>query len=196
MKKFIRYIDKDKLPEQIATHWGVNGEANGFSNRIFAVFELPIFMFVVHWLCVLVTAADSKNKGQNKKAISMVLWIVPVLSVYTSAIIYCTAFGMKFDRDILMLILLGLMFIIIGNYLPKCKQNHTIGIKVHWTLRDEENWNATHRFCGKLWVIGGLLFMLCAFLPTSVIPYILIVLVVVLAIIPILYSYTYYKKKK
>ena len=50
---------------------------------------------------------------------------------------------------------------IIGNYLPKVKQNNTIGIRVVWTLQDEENWSATHRFSGKLWVASGVLCMLC-----------------------------------
>ncbi|MFQ8814402.1 MAG: SdpI family protein [Gallintestinimicrobium sp.] len=50
---------------------------------------------------------------------------------------------------------------VIGNYLPKVKQNNTIGIRVVWSLMDEENWNATHRFSGKLWMASGILCMLC-----------------------------------
>ena len=53
------------------------------------------------------------------------------------------------------------MFMVIGNYLPKVKQNNTIGIRVVWTLQDEENWNATHRFSGKIWVASSILCMLC-----------------------------------
>ncbi len=58
----------------------------------------------------------------------------------------------------------GLLFMVIGNYLPKVKQNNTIGIRVIWTLQDEENWNATHRFSGKLWMASGILCMLCGLL--------------------------------
>ena len=55
----------------------------------------------------------------------------------------------------------GLMFMVIGNYLPKVKQNNTIGIRVVWTLQDEENWNAAHSFSGRIWGTSGILCMLC-----------------------------------
>ena len=55
----------------------------------------------------------------------------------------------------------SLLFIVIGNYLPKIKQNNTIGIRVVWTLQDEENWNATHSFSGIIWGTSGILCMLC-----------------------------------
>ena len=60
---------------------------------------------------------------------------------------------------------LGLMFAAIGNYFPKCRPNRTVGIRIIWTLGSEENWNATHRFAGKVWVIGGLIMVLAALLP-------------------------------
>ena len=59
---------------------------------------------------------------------------------------------------------IGVLFMIIGNYLPKCKQNYTMGIKLPWTLDDEENWNRTHRFAGFLWVAGGVVIAINAFL--------------------------------
>ena len=62
----------------------------------------------------------------------------------------------------------GLMFMVIGNYLPKVKQNNTIGIRVVWTLQDEENWSATHRFSGKIWVASGILCMLCGLFAESI----------------------------
>ena len=55
----------------------------------------------------------------------------------------------------------SLLFIVIGNYLPKIKQNNTIGIRIVWTLQDEENWNATHSFSGRIWRASGILCMLC-----------------------------------
>ena len=55
----------------------------------------------------------------------------------------------------------SLLFIVIGNYLPKIKQNNTIGIRIVWTLQDEENWNAAHSFSGRIWGTSGILCMLC-----------------------------------
>ena len=153
----------NRLPERMATHWGITGAADGFSSKPFAVFAMPLFVLAVHWICVIVTAADPKNKNQTQKAVSLVFWICPFVSLFSGAVIYAAAFGMNFSINILLPVITGLIFIVIGNYLPKCKQNYTVGIKVIWALENEENWNATHRFGGKVWVIGGVLLMLCVF---------------------------------
>ena len=85
---------------------------------------------------------------------------------------------------------------VIGNYLPKVKQNNTIGIRVVWSLMDEENWNATHRFSGKLWMASGILCMLCGLFGESMAALVVyIISIMAAAIISILYSYLFYKKK-
>lgn len=184
----------DKLPDTIATHWNAEGTADGWSKKSFAVFFLPLFMLAIHWICMLVTAADPKNKNQNRKVFGMIFWICPLLSIFTSSMVYGIALGMEMNVELLTPALIGLMFIILENYLPKCKQNHTIGIKIPWTLNDEENWNKTHRLCGKLWVIGGLLLMASIFFAESVMVTIMLIVIIVLAIIPIVYSYALYRK--
>ena len=185
----------NELPEQMTTHWGADGNADGWSSRSFAVFGLPLIILALHWLCVFFTVKDPKNKNQNKKVFGMVLWICPVLSFFASGMIYAGALGKEFDIEVITLLFIGLMFVILGNYLPKCKQNYTIGIKVKWALANEENWNATHRLGGKVWVIGGLLLMACVFLPDTIVPWALIIILPVLAVIPVVYSYLYFKKQ-
>ena len=152
----------DRLPEQMATHWGGNGEADGWSSRPVAVFGLPLFLLAIHWLGVWLTGQDRRNRNQNEKVLQMMFWIAPVISLFGMGSTYASALGQPPRIDRLAMLLLGIVFTIIGNYLPKCRQNYTIGIKIVWTLSDEENWNATHRLAGKLWVIGGLLLCCCA----------------------------------
>ena len=189
------WIVWEKLPMQMTTHWGVDGAADGWSGRAFAVFGLPLIILLVHWICVFCTALDPKNRGQNKKVFGLVLWITPLVSLVANGMIYAVSFGKEVQPYLFTNLLLGATFIIIGNYLPKCKQNHTIGIKVKWTLENEENWNATHRMGGKVWVAGGLLLMVCVFLPDRIIPFVLVAVITVLAVVPILYSYRYYTKQ-
>ena len=184
------------LPQRIATHWGVSGAPDGWSSKGFTVFATPLILLAVHWLCALVTSLDPKNKGQNRKAIGLVLWICPVVSLFINGAIYATALGLELNVSVITLVLVGLMFVVIGNYLPKCKQNYTIGIKLMWTLDNEENWNATHRFAGKVWMVGGVLLTLCAFLPTAALLYVLIASVVLMVGVPVLYSYLYYRRQK
>ena len=180
-----------RLPEQIPIHWNAAGEVDGWSGKAFAVFGLPGFMLVIHLLCSMVTFLDPKNNDQGSKVLNLVLWICPVMSILASALVYGWALGLELSVEILMPVFMGILFIIIGNYLPKCKQNYTIGIKLPWTLDSEENWNATHRFAGKVWSIGGIVVVLTAFLNTV---YALLGILLVMAFVPMLYSFLYYKK--
>lgn len=183
------------MPDKLATHWGVNGAANGWSSRAFAIFALPVFLLVSQWICALVTLSDPKNKDQGKKALGIVFWICPLASVFSSAIMYATAFGLENSIERILPVFLGLLFIIVGNYLPKCKQNYTIGIKLPWTLSNDENWNKTHRLAGKLWVISGLFFMVSILLPKLFMTVILPLGLIPTIIVPIIYSYALYKKQ-
>ncbi len=185
----------EQLPERIATHWGVAEEPNGWSSKVFTVFGLPILMLVFHLICVLATALDSGNKNQNRKVFGMLLWIFPIISLLMNSTVYAIALGYDFGIDIVVRVLVGLMFIILGNYMPKCKQNHTIGIKVTWTLRSEENWNKTHRFAGRVWVFGGALFLLTIFVPFEKFMYAFLAIILILAFAPMVYSYAYYRKQ-
>jgi len=183
------------LPEQMPMHWDIHGQVDRWGSKAMVVLFLPLFLLAIHWMCVLVTSADPRNRNQSQKAFGMVLWICPMVSLLVGAVMYASALGMALSVDKLMLIFMGLLFIILGNYLPKCKQNYTIGIKVVWALDNEENWNATHRFAAKLWVGGGILIVLLAFLPWAELVFgISLALIIIMALASVLYSYLYYKK--
>lgn len=126
------------LPDKIPTHWDASGQVDGWSSKAFAVFGLPAVLFVVHWVCVLATSADPKKKNIEGKVFNIVFWICPVISVLVAVLNYGTALGVSFPTDKIMLTLVGVVFIVIGNYLPKCKQSYTVGIKLPWTLHDEK----------------------------------------------------------
>lgn len=187
------------LPEQIATHWGANGEPDGWSSRSFAVLGMPLILLAVHWLCVFVTSRDPKNEDQSGKVFNMVFWILPVISLIACGITYAVAMGNEINTRMITYAIFAIIFIILGNYMPKCKQNYTIGIKIPWTLHDEENWNKTHRFAGRLWVIGGFLFLIALFIPMeSLIPmeysmYASLAFILLIALAPTIYSYIYYR---
>lgn len=182
------------LPDIMTTHWGADGNADGFGGKVFVVFGTPIILLILHFLCLLFTSLDKKQKDQNQKALGMIFWILPVISLFTNGIMYRAAFGKEFDLAFFMPALLGVMFIFIGNYLPKVKQNRTLGIKISWALNNEENWNKTHRFGGKVWVVGGLILLLSIFLPLKVMVLVVVCVIAALVIIPIVYSYSIYKQ--
>ena len=184
----------NRLPEVMATHFGFNNEANGFSSKAFAVFGLPLVLLAVLWVGAFVTAHDPKRQNISPKMFSLMLWIAPVISLVAAATIYPVNLGYELDIAFFSELLLGLMFIIIGNYLPKARQNYTIGIKIPWTLANEENWNRTHRLAGYLWMICGILMILISltrFVPAEW----LVGIFLIMVLVPCIYSFWLHAEK-
>ena len=188
----------EKLPDSIATHWGADGQANGWSNKAFAVFGMPCILAAIHLFSVCVTLNDPKRKNIHKKPLALVFWIVPVVSLVTSGFTYMAALGSDIDIRLIVSIMMGILFIILGNYMPKLQQNYTVGIKLPWTLNSIENWNRTHRFGGKLFIAGGVLTAVSGILSPLLgeTSWIVIVLTITIAcaVVPMGYSFWLFKK--
>lgn len=185
----------NQLPDTLTTHWGADNQADGHGPKVFAVFGLPPVLLLLHWLCLWITSKDPRQRNQSKKAFGMIFWLMPMVSLFSSAVMYGTALGAEVNIASIVFAMLGLMFMGIGNYMPKTKQNYTLGIKVIWALCNEENWNATHRFAGKAWFVGGLCMLLAAFFPMEYALWVMLPAIFVLGLGPMLYSYLYYKKQ-
>ena len=148
------------------------------------------------WLCIALTAMDPGNKKRNRKPLTVVLWIMPLMSNLTCGMLYALMLGVEFSPTSWMTAAFGLMFAVIGNYMPKTKMNSTMGIKVPWTYSSEENWNATHRFAGRVWVIGGLLMLFGIALPEGAAVALMFVAIVALCVLPLCYSWRFYKRER
>ena len=181
----------NQLPEQLPSHWNTAGEVDAWNSKPFSVFAIPLILLALQWLCVIVTSADPKRKNYSEKMLYLVFWIVPVLSIVLHTLIYLSALGMEVRIEIATPILLGLMFAIIGNYMPKCTQNYSIGIKLPWTLHSEENWTRTHRFAGKLWVASSFVIMLTSLLGSV---WISLGITFLMVLAPTVYSYMLHQK--
>ena len=186
----------NKFPETMAVHWGISGQADGFANIPTAVFLPPLLMLLTHWFCILICSLDPGNKNRNQKILHIVLWTIPIVCNLSCCGIYALALGLKFSPVLWTTVPMGLLFVLIGNYMPKTRMNSTVGIKVPWTYTSEENWNATHRLAGKIWVIGGILMALGGFLPNRWAVALMFILLIPMCIIPIVYSWQYYKEEK
>jgi len=183
----------NRLPDTIATHFGVGNVPNGWSSKAFTVFGLPGIMLGLYWLCVLGTNADPKRDRINPKMMRFVLWIIPVIACVTSALVYANALGYEANVERIMIILIGVLMIVIGNYLPKCRQSYTMGIKLPWTLESEDNWNRTHRMAGKLWVICGVVIIAAGLVKLY---WVMVAAFVVMIVAPTVFSYRLHVKIK
>ena len=185
----------DQLPASFATHWGVDGQPDGWMKKGLAVFLTPVLLMALNLFCVWITDLTNRGNAQSPKVMNMIFCIIPVLSLLVHGMVYAIAMGKAWDIAATMPIVLGLLFALIGNYMPKCTRNSTVGIKVKWTLHNDENWNATHRFAGKTWVAGGVITMFSAFLPTSIGYPLMFVSLLGAGLGSMVYSWIYYRRQ-
>ena len=182
-----------RLPEQIPTHFGMDGTPNGWSSKGFTVFGLPLFLLGVHLLGIGITSQDPKYENMSDKLFTLMLWICPMVSLILVVSCYTSALGYEMNITKYVMVVMGILFVLIGNYLPKCKQNYTMGIKLPWTLADEENWNKTHRLAGFIWVAGGVVIVISSFFKCT---WIIGAIALVMVFVPTIYSFLLYKKNK
>lgn len=183
------------LPTEMAIHFGVGAEADGYANSMIAVTLIPLVLLAIHLLCFWLTSKFYKGHAQEKKIVELVYWMIPILCIFSMSTIYAIAFELQMRISLIFYLLFSLMFIFIGNYLPKCRRNHMMGVKIKWTLANEENWNMTHRFTGKVWFGCGVACLPCMLIPDRYFIYPMIAIIAVTALIPFTYSYLYYKKQ-
>ena len=184
-----------QLPNQISIHFNAAGQANNFQSKALAVFGLPFFLLLVHLFVIFMIGRDPKNRTMNEKMVKVIYWLIPIASLIVSYLIYSKALGSTTNPSVFVSVLLGFIFVIMGNYMPKLKVNHTVGIRLPWTLQSEDNWHKTHRLAGKLWVLGGLILLLDAGLQFAV-PYVIGIVILAIVLIPILYSYQLSRKSR
>lgn len=188
---FIGLLLWRQLPASVATHFGVDNQPDGYCSKAFAVFGLPVMMLFFHFICIVATNIDPKRKNISKKVFRVVMWICPVISLVVCNTLYVFNLGYKLDIGFVCGLLIGVFYLILGNFIPKVKPNYSLGFRVSWALNDSDNWYHTHRFGGKCMVIGGI-----AMIVTSPFQnvWILLGLVIVPCILPVIYSYMFYRK--
>lgn len=184
------------LPDRVVMQWDLQGNPNWSAPKAVAAFGIPVVFAIVNIITLLIIFNDPKRKNISDKLFAITIWILPLASLITVPLILFSAMEISLPINIIVFSFAGLIYILIGNYMPKCKQNYSVGIKIPWTLNDSENWNKTHRLGGFLWTIGGILFIIFGFLPLENNSWliILLILIALLSFTPILYSYCLYKK--
>ncbi len=183
----------EKLPLQMATHWGMNNEPNGWMSRPMAVFGLPIICAALQVLATIATDKDKRKENLHRKSVAMVLWIVPVVTWVCSAVTYGYVFYEKINVGLICCLLVGLLFIALGNQLPRQMQNHVFGIRTPLTLSDEDVWRASHRFGGWVMTLGGVVIVVCALLQWW---WVVMAVFVVVFAAPLVYPRWYYNQRE
>ena len=183
----------DKLPDMVATHFDSANVPNGWSSKGFAVIGIPAILAALELFCIVVCSIDPKKKNMGFKGIEVVLWIMPATSILVSVITLCHGLGADVRVGTLCCIFIGVMLIVLGNYLPKNGQNFSFGVRTSWALSDEENWNRTNRAAGYAFIIGGIVIILTSWFQKI---WIMAAVIALIVIIPIVYSFILYRKTR
>ena len=177
-----------QLPEKMPTHFNLLGQADGYNHKVFAIFGLPALMLLMHWLLLFLMIKDLKSSNISSKIQVLIYWIIPFVSCLSMISIYGESLGYSMMSGILAQIFMGVLMIVIGNYLPKTRKNYIIGIRLPWTLENDKNWRKTHRLAGKIWVLGGLLLFLNSFIQIYVY-WVFFLTLLLVVLMPGVYSY-------
>lgn len=188
----------NSLPEKVPMHWNLKGEIDDWGSKyslIGVVFLLPVLTYV---LMLLIPKIDPKNRiefmGGKYYQIKFVL--VCFMSVLALFIIHSSK-SQTLSSPSIVFVLVGLLFMALGNYFKVIKQNYFVGIKTPWTLESEEVWKLTHILAGKLWIIGGLLIVVFSLvIPENINFYLFVTITAIITIVPIVYSYIVFKELK
>lgn len=188
----------NSLPQQVPIHWNHKGEIDNWGSKVSLIWTLVSLLIVPYFLMLIIPKIDPKNKlatmGGKYEQIKLVF--LTFLTGLTILIIYSSK-NEEIANPNSILILMGLLFIILGNYFKVIKQNYFIGIKTPWTLENEQIWKMTHRMAGKLWIVGGLLIViLCLILPSTMAIWVFLTITILISLIPVGYSYFKYKEMK
>ena len=181
----------DKLPDRMAIHFNAANEPDGWASKPFAVLGMPAIIAAIHLACLFITAQDPKKQNITGVMKTLMLWICPFISWLCAGMTIGYALESVRNIGVVVCVFLGILFMVIGNYLPKCLPSYTVGIKLPWTLHDEGNWRYTHRIGGFCFTIAGLIVLVSAFFGTI---WVVVPALAVAAIVPTVASYLYYKK--
>lgn len=191
----IAIIFYKNLPENIPMHFNIHGEVDSFAPKIFIIIN-PTILFILNLIVIFVKYNDPKIKNVPKKLLKILLFIIPFMSLVMVSFTIFISLGYNLRIQVIMPILISVIFILIGNYLPKCKRNYTVGIRLPWTLHNDNVWIKTHRLGGFLFVITGVLILFTSIFLNKISFFIMISMLLIILISTTIYSFVIYKKQK
>lgn len=184
------------LPDQIASHWGINGEVNGYMGKFWGVYLLPFIMLGCAILFFAIPRIDPKKQNIQKfeKYYNWFVLTFLLFFVYIYKLIIFWNLGYQFDMMRLMVPALALLFYVLGIMVSHAEPNWFIGIRTPWTLSSEDVWYKTHKLGGKLFRVVAVVSLLGVVIPQYAI-WLLVLPILAVALYLVVYSYLEYHKQ-
>lgn len=174
------------LPDNIVTHWGVNNEPNGYMGKVFFIFFVPILMMILELITIYFN--NKKYKFMKEKIRLFYMSIIPFITItlYITTILYNK--GGNIDIRKIVCFILGILIIVVGNYIPKGRMENNYFVKKNTLIKNSKAWDKIKKVYGYCMVIIGFLLIASIFF-YSIVSIIAIILLILLPIIMVIYSY-------
>lgn len=188
-------IKWNEIPEQIPMHWNIEGEVDGYGPK----YLTPLFNIGLYLLLLIAPKIDPRKRnydlfaGTYYKLRMLLILFFSTMSVVTLLI----GMGAEIRMERFISIAVSILFAIMGNYMSTIRPNFFIGIRTPWTLDNEDVWKRTHLLGGRFWFWGGLACLIASFmLPNEALAVFMVAVLLIVSIIPIVYSYILFRKLK
>jgi len=191
----IGFYNSPCLPSQVPSHWNAQGQIDGYASKNFVLFFYPLMAFGIYFLMLFLPRIDPLRKNYEKFKKPYYFLRLYLLLFFLALYLFniAAAYGYKFDIRYFIIPLISLLFLGMGFIMPKLERNFFVGIRTPWTLQSDLVWQKTHKMAGAVFVLMGLLSFLTIFLGEKGF-IVFIVMVLVLSLSPMLYSYLLYRK--
>ncbi len=192
---YLAYIWND-LPEKVPMHWNLKGEIDRYGHKIELLLIPVVLPLLTYLLFLIIPKIDPKNKigKMGNKYQHLKILFTAFTSILALFILYLSKNNALGSPNYI-IILIGISYIILGNYFKTIKANYFIGIRTPWTLESETVWKETHRLAGKMWFSGGFLIVFLSLILENKLNFILFMIITgIITIIPIAFSYFKFKE--
>ncbi len=186
----------DRLPDRMASHWGMNDEVNGTISRFWGAFLMPIIALGMLALFLVLPLIDpmKANIATFRPIFNAFIAAILVFLLYLHVLTILWNLGYQnFRMSTALLPGMGLIFILSGLLMRQAKRNFFIGIRTPWTLSNDRVWTKTHRLGGVLFIACGIIALIGAFFPGPIAFALVLVPVLVASLALVVYSYVIYQ---
>ena len=190
-------VQFSQLPDRMPTHWGANGQANGWSSRAWGAFTMPVVLLMLALLMQLIPRIDPRRSNYAKFSgtfetifISIMLFL---LLMHFALLAAGSGYPVRFERWVP--IGVGLLLIVLGNLLPRARPNWFVGVRTPWTLSSDRVWEKTHRVAGYVFVAAGVLVTIVGITGVRFAPLIMGPVVGVAGLSLVVYSYVEWRRE-
>jgi uncharacterized membrane protein len=185
-----------RLPERVPVHWNLAGEADRYGPAWENALLMPAVAIVLWAVLLVLPLADPlrRNYARFPGTLKLFRWLVPLTVVAFHLVVALGSLGLPIDSGRGVTVVLAVVFVVLGNSMGKVKHNWFVGIRTPWTLASEEVWTRTHRLAAPIWVAGGLVQLVGAFVPGTAGEVLFAAPLAAMVLVPVGYSFVLFRK--